>query len=131
MAGFAIAEETEIAPLSHDPQCPGDVECVLPVNANITLQYTGAGAMTDAVVSIDVYPRVQPKQDGAGLCLLMLKLCLCMLSIHPSILDERRFLVCIFRGLLLRLSCNSAATDNMTLNSDHPGDRARAWTGSR
>jgi len=61
VAGFALAgpvEETEISPLYHSAECPaGQAACVLPVNVNISLQYKGAGALTDAIVSIDVYPK--------------------------------------------------------------------------
>jgi hypothetical protein len=61
LAGFALAQsflETEISPLFHTGECPADATtCVLPVNANIHLQYKGAGALTDVVVTIDVYPK--------------------------------------------------------------------------
>lgn len=61
LAGFALAQsffEQEISPLYHTGECPADAStCVLPVNANIHLQYKGAGALTDAVVTIDVYPK--------------------------------------------------------------------------
>lgn len=61
LAGFALAQtflETEISPLFHTGECPADaITCVLPVNANIHLQYRGAGALTDVVVTIDVYPK--------------------------------------------------------------------------
>ena len=51
--------ETEIPPLYGTGECDGAGSCVLPVNANIELQYKGAGGLTDAVVSIDVYPKNQ------------------------------------------------------------------------
>jgi hypothetical protein len=58
---FALAGsfvEKEISPLYHTGECPADaITCVLPVNANIHLQYRGAGALTDVVVTIDVYPK--------------------------------------------------------------------------
>ena len=62
IAGFAMCQgpvqETEISPIYNTGECPTDVQdCVLPVNVNITLQYKGAGALTDAIVSIDVYPK--------------------------------------------------------------------------
>ena len=75
VAGLALANpfsETEISPLYHTGECPAGVPCVLPVNVNITLQYKGAGALTDAIVSIDVYPKnVTDAETGvttAGLC---------------------------------------------------------------
>jgi hypothetical protein len=62
IAGFAMCQgpfqETEISPTFHTGECTPDVtDCVLRVNVNITLQYKGAGALTDAIVSIDVYPK--------------------------------------------------------------------------
>ena len=61
LAGFGLAQsffEQEISPLYHTGECPADAStCVLPVNANIHLQYKGAGALTDVVVTIDVYPK--------------------------------------------------------------------------
>jgi hypothetical protein len=71
LAGFALAGsfvEKEISPLYHTGECPADAVmrgdfvtrgwmCVLPVNANIHLQYKGAGALTDVIVTIDVYPK--------------------------------------------------------------------------
>ena len=52
-------QETEISPIYYTGECPDDVtDCVLPVNVNITLQYKGADALTDAIVSIDVYPKI-------------------------------------------------------------------------
>ena len=64
--GFALAGpfiETEISPLYGTGECPAG-HCVLPVNANIQLQYTGTGALTDAVVSIDVYPKNVTDETG-------------------------------------------------------------------
>jgi len=59
--GCALAgpiDETEISPLYHTGECPPDTAaCVLPINVNISLQYKGAGALTDAIVSFDVYPK--------------------------------------------------------------------------
>ena len=43
---------------------------MLPVNANIHLQYKGAGALTDAVVTIDVYPK-NKTEDGGLLPILL------------------------------------------------------------
>jgi len=54
----AQIHETEISPIFHSAECPaGQAACVLPVNVNISLQYKGAGALTDVIVSIDVYPK--------------------------------------------------------------------------
>lgn len=66
LVGFALAGpfiETEISPLYGTGECPAG-HCVLPVNANIQLQYTGTGALTDAVVSIDVYPKNVTDETG-------------------------------------------------------------------
>ena len=54
----ALAPRKEISPLYHTGECPADEStCVLPVNANNHLQYKGAGALTNVVVTIDVYPK--------------------------------------------------------------------------
>jgi hypothetical protein len=62
------------AQLGNPGKCPPSADgqtrqdCVLPVNANITLKYSGAGVLTDVEVSIDVYPDgslLGPSKDPA------------------------------------------------------------------
>ena len=50
---------------------------MLPVNANVHLQYKGAGALTDAIVTIDVYPKniTSDGETSTGCCLFEFMLC--------------------------------------------------------
>jgi hypothetical protein len=57
-AGFqsAVAQGRCSIRLAHSGTCDATaLDCVLPVNANITLLNTGAGGITDVRVSIDIY----------------------------------------------------------------------------
>lgn len=58
LSGLTLAlSSTYNMELTHSGSCGGGLtRCTLPVNANITLLDLGAGGVTDAVVSIDVYP---------------------------------------------------------------------------
>lgn len=116
LAGFAPARsfiETEISPLYHTGECPAATSsCVLPVNANVHLQYRGVGVLTDAVVTIDVYPKNITTATGKFTGLLHI------------LLRNTTFLPIPWHFLCVRLS-SVAATHPQSDEINRKSDRAR------